>query len=151
MSTVTGVQVCEFEALLNTLASVCPDVLWICASCQSETQPLPEHRSSAVAGQYQKLRVGLPDAGMASVWDMLLAPAFAVAGWTTPSRAEPLPEWYWVALAVGGSTPPVVHPVRPFSKPPLTTCGMVAKGVTELDCADSGPVPAGLDGVTVNV
>ena len=35
MSKVTWVQVCEFELLLKTLASVCPDVLWIWASCQS--------------------------------------------------------------------------------------------------------------------
>ena len=28
---------------------------------------------------------------------------------------------------------------------------MLAEGVTELDCADSGPAPTGLDGVTVKV
>ena len=35
MSKLTWVQVCEFELLLKTLASVCPDVLRIWASCQS--------------------------------------------------------------------------------------------------------------------
>ena len=68
-----------------------------------------------------------------------------------PSRAEPLPEWAWVLLATGGATPPVVHPVSPFSKPPSVTCNALDDGVTALDCADSGPVPAGLDAVTVNV
>ena len=69
-----------------------------------------------------------------------------------PSRAELLPEWNWVVLAVGVVTPPpVVHAVSPFSKPPLSTCNALADGVTALDCADSGPVPAGLDAVTVNV
>ena len=56
-----------------------------------------------------------------------------------------------VVVAVGGATPPVVHPVKPFSKPPLLTCNALADGVTALDCGDSGPAPAGLDGVTVNV
>ncbi len=138
--------------LLNTLASVCPDVLWICASCQSNVQPLPVHRSSAVAGQYQKLRVVLPDEGTATVWVRVLSPLGSVAvGGTEPSRAEALPEWNWTVLAVGGSTPPAVHEVRPFSKPPLRTCAMLAEGVTWLDCGEAGPEPAGLDGVTVNV
>src|SRR5262245_20703892 len=93
ISNVTWVHFCEFESLLNTLASVWPDVLRIWASCQSKTQPLPEQRSSNVAGQYQKVRVVVPDEGIATVWDTLLSPAGATAGWTTPSKAEPLPEW----------------------------------------------------------
>ncbi len=68
-----------------------------------------------------------------------------------PSKAEALPEWDWAVLAVGGATPPVVQEVMPFSKPPLLTCSALADGVTALDCGDSGPVPAGLDAVTVNV
>src|SRR5712692_3265629 len=151
MSKLAWVQVCEFELLLNTLASVCPDVLRIWASCQSNAQPLPEQMSSAVAGRYQKLRVVLPDEGTATVWARVLSPSGSGAGWTVPSRAEPLPEWNWVLLAAGGAAPPVVHPVRPFSKPPLSTWTMLAEGVTALDGADSGPAPAGLDAVTVNV
>ena len=57
----------------------------------------------------------------------------------------------WLVLATGVTAPPVVHPVSPLSKPPLMTCRMLADGVTALDCADSGPEPAGLDAVTVNV
>ena len=62
----TWVQVCEFELLLKTLASVCPDVLRICASCQSKWQLLPEHRSSVVVGRYQNLSVVVPE-GIATV------------------------------------------------------------------------------------
>ena len=68
-----------------------------------------------------------------------------------PSRAELLPEWDWLVVALGTAAPPVVQEVRPFSKPPLSTCNALADGVTALDCGDSGPVPAGLDAVTVNV
>ncbi len=151
MSKVTGIQVWEFELLLNTLASVCPDVLWIWASCQSYTQPLPEQRPSVVAGQYQKLRVVLPEEGIATVWVRVLSPRGSTSGATVPSRAEALPEWNWTVLPVGGATPPAVHEVRPFSKPPLRTCTMLAEGVTALDCADARPAPAGLDAVTVKV
>src|SRR5258708_8496006 len=147
MSKVTWVQVCEFELLLNTLASVCPDVLWIWASCQSYVQPLPEQRLSAVAGQYQKLRVVLPDEGTATVWARVLSPSASVAaGATVPSNAELLPEWIWVLLALGATTPPVVHPVIPFSKPPLTTCPILADAATALDCPDSRPPPPRLSG-----
>src|SRR6516162_1484232 len=114
-------------------------------------QPLPEQMSSAVAGQYQKLRVVVPDEGIATVCDTLLSPPGALNGWITPSKAELLPEWTWLLLATGVAVaPPVVQPVRPLSKPPLMTCTMLADGVTVLDCADSGPEPAGLDAVTVN-
>src|SRR5262249_19268085 len=151
MSTVTWGPFCELESLLNTLASVAPDVLRIWASCQSKVQPLPEQASSAVAGQYQKVRVVVPE-GIATVWDTLLSPAGAMPGWTTPSWAEPLPEWHCLRLAPGVAVlPPVVQLVSALSKPPLRTCTMLADGVTALDCADSGPEPAGLDAVTVNV
>ena len=93
MSKVTWVHFCAFELLLNTLASVSPDVLRIWASCQSNVQPLPEQIWSVVAGQYQKVRVVVVPEGIATVWDTLLSPAGAMAGWTTPSKAEPLPEW----------------------------------------------------------
>ena len=62
-----------------------------------------------------------------------------------------MPVWTWVPVAVGGATPPVVHPFSPFSKSPSVTCSALDEGVTVLDCADSGPVPAGFDAVTVNV
>src|SRR6516162_8525452 len=112
-------------------------------------QPLPEHRSSVVAGQYQKLSVVLPDGGMATVWEMLLSPLGSIAGDTVPSKAELLPEWNWVVLVAGGTTPPVVHPVTPLSKPPLMTWAKLAEGVTALDGTDAGPEPAGFDAVTV--
>src|SRR5260370_34655698 len=96
MSKVPWVQVCEFELLLNTLASVCPDVLWIWASCQSNVQPLPEQRLSVVAGQYQKLRVVLPDEGTATVWARVLSPSGSgAAGATLPGNAELLAGWIW--------------------------------------------------------
>ena len=68
-----------------------------------------------------------------------------------PSTAEALPEWNWVVVAAGVAAPPVVQEFSPFSKPPLSTCNAFADGVTALDGGDSGPVPAGLDAVTVNV
>src|SRR5690348_4756061 len=118
MSKVTWVHCCEFEALLKMLASVTPVVLRTCASCQSNAQLLPEQMSSAVLGRYQKLRLVVPVGGIVTVWDTLLSPTAAVAGWTTPSNAELLPEWNWAVLVVGGSAPPVVQDVRPFSNPP---------------------------------
>jgi hypothetical protein len=51
VSNVTGVHACASELDLNTDASVAPDVLRICTSCQSQTQPDPEQRASVVAGQ----------------------------------------------------------------------------------------------------
>ena len=80
MSNVTWVHFCAFELLLNTLASVAPDVLRIWASCQSNVQPLPEQIWSVVAGQYQKVRVVVVPEGIATVWDRLLSPAGAMAG-----------------------------------------------------------------------
>src|SRR6516165_5374285 len=82
---------------------------------------------------------------------MLLSPLGSGAGDTVPSKAEALPEWNCVVLAVGRAAPPVVQEVRPFSNPQLSTCNALAEGVTAFDCGDSGPVPAGLDAVTVNV
>ena len=52
-------------------------------------------------------------------------------------------------LATGVAVPPVVQPVSPLSKPPLLVWKKLADGVTALDCADAGPEPSGLDGVTV--
>src|SRR5260370_38293638 len=102
MSKVTWVQVCEFELLLNTLASVCPDVLWIWASCQSYVQPLPEQRLSEVAGQYQKLRVVLPDGGPAPVWARVLSPrGSGRAGAPVPRDADRLADGIWGLLALG--------------------------------------------------
>src|SRR5262249_788841 len=159
MSKLTWVQVCELESLLKMLASVCPDVVRTCASCQSYTQPLPEQMSSVVAGRYQKLRVVLPVGGIVTVWDRLLSPSTSGADWTLPSRAGLRPEGNWVLRAGGGGggggggkgPPRSVRGVGRFWPPPLSTCNALADGVTALDCADSGPVPAGLDAVTVNV
>ena len=88
---------------------------------------------------------------MVTVWDMVLSPLGSIAGDTVPSRAEPLPEWNWVVLAVGGSTPPVVHAGQAVLEATVVDVRALADGVTALDCADSGPGPAGLDAVTVNV
>jgi hypothetical protein len=109
--------------------------------------------SSAVLGRYQKLRVVVPVGGMVTVWEILLSPPplGPCAGVTVPSRAELFPVCDCVVVAVGVAVPPVVHEVRPFSKPPLSTCSALEEGVTALECGDSGPVPAGFDAVTVKV
>src|SRR5262249_49313943 len=137
MSKVSLVHVCELELLLKMLASVCPAVLRTCASCQSNVQPLPEQRSSAVDGRYQNVNVVLPVGGMATVCERLLSPAGCGVGCTTPSRAAPLPPWTCALVAVGVVAPSVAHDVRPFSKSPLSTCNALDDGVTALDCADS--------------
>ena len=147
---VTWVQVCEFELLLKTLASVCPAVFLIWASCQSYTQPLPEQIESLVAGQYQKLRELVPPEGTLIVWARVLSPSGSGPD-TVPSKAEPLPEWAFALLALGGSMPPGAQKVNPLSKPPFRTSGALDEGVTAFDGADAAPWPFGLDAVTVNV
>src|SRR5450759_4269871 len=87
----TWVQACEFVLPLKTLASVWPEVLRIWASSQSYTQPLPEQRSSVVAGLYQKLRDVVPAAGTVIVCARVLSPSGSVPE-SVPSRAAPVPE-----------------------------------------------------------
>ena len=45
----------------------------------------------------------------------------------------------------------MVQEVSPLSNPLLLTSEALADGVTALEAADSGPLPAGFDAVTVNV
>src|SRR5258708_38436662 len=88
---------------------------------------------------------------MATVGVRVLSRRGSVSGAAVPSTAEALPEWNSRVLLVGGAPPPAVHEVRPFSKPPLRTCAMLAEGVTWLDCGEAGAGAAGVGGVTVNV
>jgi hypothetical protein len=54
-------------------------------------------------------------------------------------------------LATGGATPLVAQPASPLSKPPLNTTDRVDCGVAGFEAVEAGPLPAGLDAVTVNV
>lgn len=148
---VAWVQVWELELDLKTCASVAPEVLRICASCQSKTQPEPEQIESEVAGQYQKLSVVVPDDGTAIVSLRELSPSGSVPGWTVPIRAEAVPLCALVVVTAGGGEPLGVHGVRPFSNPPLMTRDALLDGVTAFDCADSGPLPIPFEAVTVKV
>src|SRR3954454_7988795 len=107
--------------------------------------------SSAVEGRYQNVSVVVPVGGTASVCDRLLSPLGCCCGWTVPTRAELVPEWTCTPLAVGTDAPPVVQELSPLSNPPLSTWSAAVEGVTALELADSGPLPAGFEAVTVNV
>ena len=146
----TWVQVCEFELLLKTLASVCPAVFRIWASCQSYDAAAARADRSAVAGpvpEAQGRRARRRDRDRLGE----VAVAERLSARSVPSKAAPLPEWALALLAIGGATPPGVHEVSPFSNPPFWTSDALDDGVTALDGADCGPWPFGLDAVTVNV
>jgi hypothetical protein len=117
VSKLTCVHVPEFELLLKIDASVAPDVLRSCASCQSNVQPEPEQVESVVPGRYQKVRVEVPG-GTVKVWVSVLSPDGSVPE-STPSKADELPLWALAVVADGAAMPPGVQPVRPDSKPPL--------------------------------
>lgn len=149
VSKLTWVQACALELDLNTDASVVPDVLRISASCQSNLHADPEHSVSVVAGQYENVNVDAPE-GTDTVRLRLLSPKGSVPE-ALPRNAAAAPVWALPVVLAGVTTPPDAQPESPLSKPPLNTTDRVDRGVAALEAADVGPLPAGLDALTVKV
>src|SRR3954453_1655589 len=101
------------------VARVDPAGLRTCASCQSKVQALPVHSESVVVGQYQKPRVVFP-LGTVMVWLIELSDSGSVPE-STPSSAEEVPEWGFVAETIGAGLPDDCQGAEPFSNPPLIT------------------------------
>ena len=89
-------------------------------------------------------------AGTLIVWLTQLSPAGSDPE-TAPISAALVPLCTCAVLTDGAMAPPMVQYCDPDSNPPLTTADGLANGVTGFDGADCGPVPFGLDAVTVNV
>ena len=89
--------------------------------------------------------------GTSKVWLTLLSPDGSVPDGRSEERRTRRRRGPWRCCATGAATPPGVQPDRPLSNPPLNTTDKVDSGVAAFEAAEGGPVPAGLDAVTVNV
>ena len=138
MSKVTCVHAVAVGQTFNTVASVVPDVLRICAWIWSYVIV------SVQCGWYQNVSREFP-LGIATLCVSVLLPLTALAD---PICAEYVPVCA-VVLIRGRYAPLAVQPLSvPVSKPPLTTpCGaVVTVRLTVVECVAVVPVP-----VTMNV